>query len=79
MLVTPICYTSRGGSPSFLFEQEKEIQMTRKELELVKKVLQRIKNPSSNVELAIAYVNKDLSLRESQRDNFKGDYEEFPY
>lgn len=52
--------------------------MTRKELLLVKQVLQRIKNPSGNVTLALAYIEKDLAIRESQRDNFKGDYDENP-
>lgn len=50
--------------------------MTAKELNHVKKVLDRITNPSPNVTLAIAYINKDLALRESQRDNFKAVYEE---
>ena len=49
--------------------------MTRKELLHVKKVLERITNPSGHVELALAYVNKDLAQRESQKDNFKGDYD----
>lgn len=50
--------------------------MTTKELNHVIKVLAMIKNPSPKVELAIAYCNKDLKVRESQRDNFRGDYEE---
>jgi hypothetical protein len=52
--------------------------MTTKELQHVKKVLQRITNPTGKVTLAIAYVEKDLAARESQRDNFKGDYDEGP-
>lgn len=50
--------------------------MTTKELNHVKKVLEKIANPSGNVTLALAYIEKDLALRASQRDNFKGDYEE---
>ena len=50
--------------------------MTAKELKHVKEVLERIKNPSPKVELALAYINKDITTRESQRDNFKGDYDE---
>lgn len=51
--------------------------MNRKELEHVKKVLEKIANPSPNVQLALAYVNKDIAMRESQKDNFKGsDYDE---
>lgn len=53
--------------------------MTTKELNHVKLILERIKNPSPAVELALAYVKKDLALRDSQRDNFKGDYEEMPW
>lgn len=55
--------------------------MTRKELQHVKKVLENIK-PRENglgihgiVQLAISFVNKDLALRESQRDAFKDNYE----
>lgn len=49
--------------------------MTRIELLHIKKILERIKNSSPNVTLAIAYINKDLALRESQRDNFTQTYE----
>jgi len=52
--------------------------MNRKELLHVKKVLEKITNPSENVTLALAYVNKDLAVRAAQSDNFKGDYEESP-
>lgn len=53
--------------------------MTTKELNHVKEVLERIKNPSPKVALAIAYVVKDLRLRDSQKDNFRGGYEELYY
>ena len=49
--------------------------MTRTELLQVKKVLERITNKTGQVELAIALVNKDLAIREAQRDNFKGEYD----
>jgi hypothetical protein len=56
--------------------------MTRKELEHVKKVLLNIK-PRENgigihgqVQLAISLIDKDLAMREAQRDNFKDMYEE---
>jgi len=49
--------------------------MTTKELQHVKEILQRIKNLTPKVELAIAYVVKDLKLRDSQRDNFKAEYD----
>jgi len=52
--------------------------MTRKELLHVKRVLERITNPSGHVELAKALVDKELATREAQRDNFKGDYDESP-
>lgn len=55
--------------------------MTRTELELVKEVLYNIK-PRENglgihgkVKLAINYIEKDIALREAQRDNFKNMYE----
>jgi len=55
--------------------------MTRKELEHVKKVLLNIK-PRENgmgihgqVQYAISCIDKDLAQRESQRDNFKAEYE----
>lgn len=53
--------------------------MTRKELLHVRKTLENIKNPSPNATLALAYINKELAVREAQRDNFKGDYEEMPW
>lgn len=53
--------------------------MTRKELSYVKKVLEQIANPTPKVQLAIAYVDKDLAQREAQKDNFKGDYDEVPW
>jgi len=49
--------------------------MTRKELEHVRKVLEAIKNPDGHVKTAIAYCNKDIALREAQRDNFRPEYE----
>jgi len=52
--------------------------MKREELLHVKKVLEKITNPSPNVTLAMAYIEKDLAQRAAQRDNFKGDYEESP-
>ena len=55
--------------------------MTRKELEIVKKVLMNIK-PRENglgmhgkVQYAISLIDKDIALREAQRDNFKDMYE----
>lgn len=53
--------------------------MNRKELEHIKKVLSRITNPSPMVTLALAYIEKDIAVREAQRDNFKGDYDEGPH
>ena len=53
--------------------------MTKKELLHVQKVLARITNPSGHVELALAYIRKDLAVRESQKDNFKGDYDSPPW
>ena len=50
--------------------------MTTKELKHVEDILMRIKNPSPKVDLALAYIRKDKALRDTQRDNFKGDYEE---
>lgn len=61
--------------------------MTRKELEVVLKVLNNIK-PRENdlgqhgaVQLAISLIQKDIAQRESQKDNFKNmyDYNESPY
>lgn len=62
--------------------------MTRNELNHVLKTLQNIK-PRENgmgihgkVQLAINFVEKDLALREAQRDNFKDMYESndsYPY
>ena len=49
--------------------------MTKQELLHVKEVLDRIKNPSSRVEFAKACINKDLAIRDNQRDNFKGKYD----
>lgn len=55
--------------------------MTRKELEVVKKVLQRIK-PRENdmgihgsVQFAISLVDKEIAMREAQKDSFKNMYE----
>jgi hypothetical protein len=55
--------------------------MTRKELEHVKNILLRIK-PRENgmgihgqVQLAINFVEKDIAIREAQRDNFKDMFE----
>lgn len=53
--------------------------MTTKELNFILKILERIKNPSEKVGVAIAYVKKDLAVRDGQRDNFKGDYDEGSY
>ena len=55
--------------------------MTRKELEHVKKILLNIK-PRENgmgihgqVQLAISFINKDIAVREFQKDSFKDMYE----
>lgn len=60
--------------------------MTADELKFVKKVLLNIKpredgEPRGKVQRALALVDKDLAVREAQRDNFKNlyDYEEGPY
>lgn len=56
--------------------------MTRQELQHVKKVLEHIKPRDNgmgmhgNVILAINFIEKDLALREAQRDNFKRMYED---
>lgn len=61
--------------------------MKRSELEHVKKVLMNIK-PRDNgmgtygqVQLAISLIDKEIALRESQKDAFKNnyDYDERPY
>lgn len=55
--------------------------MTKKELEIVKKVLTNIKHrengmgPYGKVQFAISLIDKDLAIREAQRDNFKNMYE----
>jgi len=49
--------------------------MTTKELSHVLLILMHIKNPTPKVDLAIAYIRKDMAVRDAQRDNFKGDYE----
>ncbi len=43
--------------------------MTRKELEIVRGILTKIKNQDSFVAEAIAYLDKDIALREQQRKN----------
>ena len=43
--------------------------MTRKELEIVKGILTKIKNQDPFVAEAIAYLDKDIALREQQRKN----------
>jgi len=55
--------------------------VTRKELEHVKKILLNIK-PRENgmgihgqVQLAISFINKDIAVREFQKDSFKDMYE----
>jgi hypothetical protein len=49
--------------------------MTRKELEYVNKVLNRIKDPDEHVAKAIAYVNKDLAQFDSRRGQLRDQYE----
>lgn len=54
--------------------------MTADELKFVKRVLQNIKpredgEPRGKVQRALALVEKDLAVREAQRDNFKDMYE----
>jgi hypothetical protein len=47
-------------------------KMKTDELEhLLHKILEKISNPDGNVELAKAYVKKDLALRQRQRENQK--------
>lgn len=54
--------------------------MTKKELEDVIKVLNRIKNPDANVLKAIAIVNKNIEEYKGRKDQLKNSYEvEFPY
>ncbi len=55
--------------------------MTKKELQIVKKVLEQIK-PRENglgshgkVLFAISLVDKEIAMREAQRDNFKDMYD----
>lgn len=61
--------------------------MTRQELLVVKEVLERIKERDNGmgrhgqVQLAISLIDKDLAVREAQRDNFKDmfEYDERPF
>ena len=61
--------------------------MTRIELEIVKKVLENIKDRDNGmgrygkVKLAISLVEKDIARREAERDDFKHMYEfdDWPY
>jgi hypothetical protein len=53
--------------------------MTRNELQVVKKVLMQIQRKPDEehhgkVKFAISLIDKDLALREAQRDNFKANY-----
>lgn len=49
--------------------------MTRKELEHVKKVLEHIGNPDGNTIKAIAYVEKNLRIYDSQKGQLRESYE----
>lgn len=42
--------------------------MTRKELDRLKALLKRIKDPDGEVAVVMAYVDRDIALREAQRD-----------
>ena len=46
---------------------------------LLHNILEKIKNPDGNVELAKAYVKKDLALRQRQRENLKNQHEDYSY
>ena len=53
--------------------------MTRKELEHVKKILERIKDPDEHVTLAMAYVDKDIKQYDARKGQLKNQYEsEYP-
>lgn len=49
--------------------------MTRAELDYLKKILTRIKNPDAHVEKAIAFVDKDIALYNSRRGQLRDQYE----
>lgn len=57
------------------------MNVTRKELEHVKKVLQHITNPDGNVIKAVAYIDKNIQIYESckgqLRDNYDYGHHEF--
>lgn len=60
-------------------DHRKEIIVTRDELDHVKSVLDKIKNPDSNVDLAKSYVLKDIALRERQKKRAHDDQEDAQY
>lgn len=49
--------------------------MTIKELEYVKKVLQRIKDPDQHIEKALAYIEKDLKNYAACKGQLRDQYE----
>jgi hypothetical protein len=49
--------------------------MTRKELEFILKILDRIKDPDNRIAEAIAYINKDLAIYDSRRGQLRDQYE----
>ena len=54
--------------------------MTKKELQYVGKILERIKNKDEHIMKAIKYVEKDLAQYEARRGQLKDQYEvEHPY
>lgn len=49
--------------------------MTKKELHLILKILERIKEPDSHIEEAIHSVKKNIAVFESMRGQLKDQYE----
>lgn len=49
--------------------------MTIKELEYVKKVLERIKEPDVHIEKAIAFINKNLANYAARQGQLRDSYE----
>lgn len=49
------------------------------ELEHLLNLLNRIKNPNADVDLAKAYVNRDIALRAKQRENMRENNRDYSY
>lgn len=49
--------------------------MTRKELEYIVKILNRIKDPDEHIAKALSYLNKDIANYNARRGQLKEQYE----